>query len=196
MKKKIFIVLILIIVSGEAFCSEEGMNYFKGIVFGSGPMARKISVIEKSYSVESYMNISEIKDLDILLEQVFKLIQDRDPHYFNRVDEVMKSKNPVRISKEIDNMYSVGYEAVKDLYPESEHLVKIVSLQPNSTNALTVAAAVAVVVAAAVHNVAAVTSMAAVVVAVKFKLAVDNKDAIYRSDLFKEKLIRSIVIAE
>lgn len=195
MKFRTLLLALIAIFSLDSKASEAGENYFKAVVFGDGKIADAIPEIRENYHIDLYAQEADSKkQIRLVMKDVVKQIHLTNPGYFDEVERLMHFRNPVVVSRVIDDMYFKTYASLKEIYPNLEKTEKIVRRElMGSQQSLTVAAAVVAVAAAAVHNVVAVTSMAAVVVAVKVKVAVDARADWRQKSLMKEETVRSLI---
>lgn len=176
--------LLVLLTMNSAFANVSQKDVIKGVFFGAGPVADKVDYINKSYSLKNKLNYEELKQAEILVEELSKRIIKKNPRFAKELTEAVNKKDMIEILHQLETADTVLTSFQQDFLGEA-----------NNEAGMTVAVAVVAVAAAAVHNVAAVTSMVVVAVAAAVKVAlrtVDTEDSLMHRELLSMELVNGL----
>lgn len=162
-----------------------GEEIFKAIAFGAGELAEKIPAVDKSVE-----KIEHNEETLAIIEKIVREMDSISPGYFNKLEDAVYSKNPVKVDQVMEEGGSILEKALinLDIVAPAQHDADITAV---------VAGWIAMIGALAYNYAGAVhTAAAAVNAAAYLNLAVYQYVYLWGSEVQTNQLERDMYIVE
>lgn len=94
----------------------SGKDFFKGIFFINGEIAKNLSIITNNYDISENMDyLNNQKEFDKVQNEIIQLIEDNNPAFFDDFLISMQSKNPMLITQALKNAKNELIPVIQDL---------------------------------------------------------------------------------
>lgn len=176
MKKVITIISITLllfatIVSGSpsttvtaSASSDEysGEDYFRGIIFGQGEIAEKLTKLYSQEELESLNEFSESEEYQAAVNDIIEYIKEREPTLIEDFKESVDNQDPYALTNNLNKTDSILQDYSKKISDENGDL----EFDVNACTPLLCGLVAGLIIAVAVHLVAGATQVAGTVIGV------------------------------